>query len=194
MDRKWFKIINGLAGCCSPADTVMIGITRKARYVYLLVFIWMWFRNKSSRKTVVHAAGCAGIALLVNSLIRLLYYKPRPFMKRRVGILIPSKMDSSFPSKHTLLVFAVSTLVFLRERTLGFRLWALAAVTGFSRIWVGHHYPSDIIGSAFIGSLIGMVGHTCSRFFDYIACRWIHVTYTSILNRISSKPMNDRID
>lgn len=194
MDKKWFKIINGLAGRYAPADTAMIAIANKARYVYLFVFIWMWFQNKSSRKTVVHAGGCAIIAVLVNSLIKLFYDKPRPFVKRRVGILIPSKMDSSFPSKHTLLAFTVSTLVFMRKPVLGCRLWGLAVMTGFSRIWTGHHYPSDIMGSALIGSLIGMVGHTCSRFFEYSDLRWIRSTCSSVLGRMCSKPMDDRLD
>jgi undecaprenyl-diphosphatase len=80
-------------------------------------------------------------------------------MKRRVGILIPSKMDSSFPSKHTLLVFAVSTTVFLYRRVLGSIMWGISLLTGLSRIWVGHHYPTDIIGSAILGSLSSLFVH-----------------------------------
>ncbi|ADE68636.1 hypothetical protein BMQ_1604 [Priestia megaterium QM B1551] len=76
-------------------------------------------------------------------MIKCFYFKPRPFMERRVGILIPSKMDSSFLSKHTLLAFAVSTSIFLHKRILGSVMLGLSLLTGFSRIWLGHHYPSD---------------------------------------------------
>jgi undecaprenyl-diphosphatase len=94
-----------------------------------------------------------GITWLIHTLIKLFYFKPRPYVKHRVGILIPSKMDSTFPSKHTLFVFAISTSIFFYNRVLGSILWVLSVLTGFSRIWVGHHYPSDVIGSAFIATM-----------------------------------------
>lgn len=72
-------------------------------------------------------------------------------------------MDSSFPSKHTLLVFAVSTSVLLYNRVLGSIMCGLAVMTGITRIWVGHHYPSDIIGSAILGSVTSMCVHKNSR-------------------------------
>ncbi|HER2169539.1 TPA: phosphatase PAP2 family protein, partial [Streptococcus pyogenes] len=107
--------------------------------------------------------------LFINALIKLFYFKPRPFVKRRVGILIPSKMDSSFPSKHTLLVFAISTSIFLYERVLGSIMWVLSVLTGFSRIWVGHHYPSDIIGSAFIATMTSIILDKITRCVNYFA-------------------------
>lgn len=78
-------------------------------------------------------------------------------MKRRVRILIPSKMNSAFLSTHMLLTTAVSTSIFLRERILGSVMWILSLLTGFSRIWVGHHFPSDIVRSLFIGSLTSII-------------------------------------
>ncbi|WML55828.1 phosphatase PAP2 family protein [Neobacillus sp. PS3-12] len=56
-----------------------------------------------------------------------------------------------------MLAFAVSTSIFLYDRVLGSIMWGISALTGFSRIWVGHHYPSDIIGSAFIASLTSII-------------------------------------
>lgn len=117
----------------------------------------MWFRNDSYRKLSYNAMISVGITLLINTLIKLFYFKPRPFMKLRVGILTPSKIDSSFPSKHTLLAFALSTSVFLCERVLGSIMLVLSGLTGLSRIWVRHHYPSDVIGSALIGSVISII-------------------------------------
>ncbi len=59
-------------------------------------------------------------------------------------------------SKHVLLMSAVTTSIFLRDRVLGAIMWILSILTAISRIWVGHHYPSDLIGSAIIGSLTSM--------------------------------------
>jgi undecaprenyl-diphosphatase len=163
MNYNFFKLINQLSGRCTPIDFLMILLSKKVRYVFVFVMIFMWFRNDSYKKAVYCAGISSGITLFINFLIKLFFYKPRPFMKYRVGILIPSKMDSSFPSKHTLLVFAVSTSIFLRERFLGSIMWILSLLTGFSRIWVGHHYPIDIINSAFLGSMTSILVDKADR-------------------------------
>ncbi|WP_017729271.1 undecaprenyl-diphosphatase [Halalkalibacterium ligniniphilum] len=155
MDENLFKAIRWLAGRYSPLDIFMIFVSNKVRYLFFFVLIVMWFRNY--KKMTLKAVLSVLISLCIQCLIKMLYFKPRPFVKHRVGILMPSKMDSSFPSKHTLLMFAISTSIFLRERILGSIMGGLSLLTGLSRVWVGHHYPSDIIGSAIIGSLISMI-------------------------------------
>lgn len=152
-----FKLINPHSRRCSPIDLLMILISQKIRYVYIFVLIFMWFRNDSYKKVSCHALISSGITLFIHLIIKLFYFKPRPFVKHRVGLLIPSKMDSSFPSKHTLLVFAISTSIFLYNRVLGLIMSILSVLTGFSRIWVGHHYPTDIIGSAFIATITSII-------------------------------------
>ncbi|AZV42606.1 bacitracin ABC transporter permease [Peribacillus asahii] len=169
MNYKVFQSVNPLSRRCSPIDLLMILISNKIRYVFIFVLIFMWFRNDFYKKVSCNAVISVGLTLFINTLIKLFYFKPRPFVKRRVGILIPSKKDSSFPSKHTLLVFAISTSIFLYDRVLGSIMWILSVLTGFSRIWVGHHYPSDIIGSAFIGTMISITLDKVSRFANYFA-------------------------
>ena len=166
MDYKIFKVINRPAGRYSLLDMLMILISKKVRYLYIFILCLMWFRNNFGRKVVLNAVKSTVFSLFINILIKCFYFKPRPFIKRRIGILIPSKTDSSFPSKHTLLAFAVSISIFLSKRIIGSIMIGLSMLTGVSRIWVGHHYPSDIIGSAFIGSLIGLAVHKAPRFFN----------------------------
>lgn len=117
----------------------------------------MWSKNDSYKNAANNALMSMGITLFIHTLIKLFYFKPPPFVKNRVGILIPSKIDSTFPGKHALLVFAISTSIFLYDRFLGSIMWLLLLLAGFSRIWVGHHYPSDIIGSAFIASITSII-------------------------------------
>jgi len=88
-------------------------------------------------------------------------------VKHRVGILIPSKMDSTFPGKHTLLVFAISTSIFLYDRVLGSIMWVLSVLTGFSLILVGHYYSPDIIGSAFIVTMTSIILDKLSRSVNF---------------------------
>ncbi len=153
MDLKLFQLINRLSGRFSTADKLMILISNRVRYVYLFIIVVMLFKNRFNKKIALETGLSVAISLAVQFFIHLFYFKPRPFMKRRVGILIPSKMDSSFPSKHTLLAFAASSTVLMFHRSLGKIMIWMSVLTGLSRIWVGHHYPSDIVGSAFLGSL-----------------------------------------
>lgn len=169
MNYKLFQAINRRSRRSSPIDFLMILLSNKLRYVFLFVLIFMWFRNDFSKRFAFHAVLSAGVALFLNMLIKLFYFKPRPFVKHRVGILIPSKTDSSFPSKHTMLAFAVSTSIFLYKRTLGLIMCILSILTGFSRIWIGHHYPFDIIGSAFIGTISSILVNKIFRFANYFS-------------------------
>ncbi|WP_332697903.1 undecaprenyl-diphosphatase [Halalkalibacter lacteus] len=164
MDYKLFRELNQLAGRNSLLDILMIFFSNKVRYIFIFVLILMLFQN-SHKKVALSAITSAVFTLFINRLIRLVYFKPRPFVKNRVGILIPSKTDSSFPSKHTLLVFAIATSIFLRERILGSIMLVLSTLTGFSRIWVGHHFPSDIIGSAFISIVTSIFTDKASNRF-----------------------------
>lgn len=164
MDYRIFKAVNGLAGRYSLLDKFMILISNKFHFLLILVLIFMSLRSFFHKKITLNAVLSVGLAFFMGTIINLFYYKPRPFVKRRVGILIPSKLTSSFPSKHSLFVFAVSTSIILHKRVLGSILWGLSVLTGISRIWVGHHYPSDIIGSAIIGSLTSLI--IDKRFFN----------------------------
>jgi undecaprenyl-diphosphatase len=169
MDFKMFRAINLLSGRSSILDKLMILFSNRIRYVYILILIIMWFKKHTYKKITINAVISSLITLIINFLIKLFYFKPRPFMKRRVGILIPSKSDSSFPSKHTLLVFAISSSVFFYQRILGSIMWGLSLLTGLSRIWVGHHYPSDIIGSAVLGTVTSMFTHKLLSFHNYFS-------------------------
>ncbi|WP_343801277.1 undecaprenyl-diphosphatase [Bacillus carboniphilus] len=167
MDDKIFRAITLFSGRISIVDKLMILISNRARYVYLIILLCLWFKNRASKQASKQALVAGVIGYVLNILIKCFYFKPRPFVKKRVGILIPSKKDSTFPSKHTLLSFAVSTTLFLYNRTIGSLMIGLSTLTGFSRIWVGHHYPSDIIFSAVLGSMTGIF----VRYYDYLQKR-----------------------
>ncbi|WP_409252958.1 undecaprenyl-diphosphatase [Bacillus sp. SCS-153A] len=154
MDVRLFWAINSLSKRTDFLNLIMIFFSNRIRYVYFFVLLILFFKNKS---ITFNAVISAVASMIFGSIIRLFSFRARPFVKNRVGILIPSKRNSSFPSKHTMLTFAVSTTLCLYNRTLGGIFTCLSALTGLSRVWVGHHYPSDIIGSALIGSFTSLL-------------------------------------
>src|SRR5687767_6699558 len=105
MDYRIFRAINQFTGRYQLFDTIMVAISQKVRYLYLILLIFMWFRNHSYKKVTLYACISVVITILLNCLIKLFYFKPRPFVKLWVHLLppSPSKKNSSFPSKHTTL-------------------------------------------------------------------------------------------
>lgn len=78
-----------------------------------------------------------------------------------VSLLIVN--DPAFPSGHTAMVAALGAVVFRRNKWLGFLLFILALIIGWSRIVLGVHYPIDIMGGFVLGVLLGTVFAKCLK-------------------------------
>ena len=99
------------------------------------------------------ASGAAG--LLVVQLIGLVWQHPRPFMMDLGHTLIPHAADSSFPSDHLTLLWAVafSFLAHQRTRLAGLALALLGLPVAWARIYLGVHFPLDMVGAAAVAAL-----------------------------------------
>jgi undecaprenyl-diphosphatase len=86
----------------------------------------------------------------------------RPMQEQTLNFLMPYGEHppgivelSSFPSDHAVMFFALSTALFFAGRAFGVAayLWTTVVIC-LPRIYLGYHYPSDIIAGAFVGTLI----------------------------------------
>jgi undecaprenyl-diphosphatase len=168
MDKKIFYLINRHTGKYRLIDNLMIMVSKRIRYVYLIILIFLWFKDHSTNKIAKKAIVTALISWIIRILTNTFYFRPRPFVSNRVGILIPSKTDSTFLSKHSILTFSISFSILLQQRLIGSILICFSVLTGFSRVWIGHHYPSDIIRSAFVGYIISLIVEKSFLFKKYI--------------------------
>ena len=86
--------------------------------------------------------------------IKKIYCRERPY-KKLANILVPPNPleDYSFPSGHTTAAFSVAVVFALHSFLLAAILLPLASIIGFSRMYLGLHYPTDCIIGAFLGTL-----------------------------------------
>jgi undecaprenyl-diphosphatase len=150
-------MINQLAGKNFRLDKTMIFASNKIRYIFAFVLFIIWLRGRSTKKVVYQSGISIMINICINFLFKQLKYRPRPFMIHHANVLLPTKQDSTYLSKHTILAFSISTSIYMYNKIIGYIMYGLSILTGFSRIWVGAHYPYDVIRSAFIGSVVSVV-------------------------------------
>jgi undecaprenyl-diphosphatase len=90
--------------------------------------------------------------------LKSLINRPRPPLRYpEPKTLVPLPHDASFPSGHAATSFAAATMLSLTFPRLAPLLYVLAAAVAFSRVYVGVHYPLDVVGGAALGVLIGVV-------------------------------------
>ncbi|WP_171171126.1 phosphatase PAP2 family protein [Streptomyces sp. I05A-00742] len=97
----------------------------------------------------------AGLALLVNVPIRGFVRRPRPFLEHQgIDVLVKGKTDFSFVSDHATLTMALGVGLFVAHRKYGLVGIGLAFLEGFCRVFMGVHYPTDVIGGLALGTAV----------------------------------------
>ncbi len=125
---------------------------------------WRARHTGPERARAVRALAVAGIeSSLVNAAIKAVVGRSRPDVNRvqlaEGGVPIRQPKTSSFPSGHTLAAFCAATVMSTRgDRSGNALLFSGAALVGISRLHVGAHHASDVLGGAAIGVSLGLLG------------------------------------
>lgn len=123
-------------------------------------FIWIvaavvLLANKKHRKEgeAVTLALVIGF-IITNVLLKNIVARPRPYtVLEGLKILIDAPSDYSFPSGHTCSSFgAALAMLSLSDRRLGIAACVLAVLIAFSRLYIGVHYPTDVLAGLLIGA------------------------------------------
>ncbi|MCL7382381.1 phosphatase PAP2 family protein [Streptomyces sp. 35G-GA-8] len=133
----------------------------------VLIGLWGWWsvrKRGSEEDSVTAVAGlvwaplAAGIALLINIPIRGFVERPRPFLDHKgLEVLVAGKTDYSFVSDHATMAMALAVGVFIAHRKLGLAAIGLALLEGFCRVYMGVHYPTDVIGGFALGTAVALL-------------------------------------
>ncbi|MFI5758941.1 phosphatase PAP2 family protein [Streptomyces sp. NPDC051569] len=136
-----------------------------AAMVLLVIGCWWSVRRRGSAEDSVTAVAglvwaplAAGVALLVNIPIRGFVERPRPFIDHKgIEVLVAGKTDFSFVSDHATMAMAVGVGIFIAHRTYGLAAIGLALLEGFCRVYMGVHYPTDVIGGFALGTAVALL-------------------------------------
>ncbi|AYN40614.1 phosphatase PAP2 family protein [Streptomyces dangxiongensis] len=129
--------------------------------VLLLVWCWWSVRRRGgedaapSVAALVWAPLAAGLAVLVNVPIRGFVRRPRPFLDHQgLDVLVSGKNDFSFVSDHATITMALGVGLFVAHRRFGLVGIGLALLEGFCRVYMGVHYPTDVVGGFALGTAV----------------------------------------
>lgn len=151
----FFQIFSGVTTFISIAIILTIGIFARFR--------------RSCLKKMVQAGLTLFLAALISYGLKSLFQRERPFRTYDTVEKLSRGGSPSFPSGHTLEAFAVATSIALifRRRVVQVPVLIWACMVAYSRMALGVHYPSDVLGGMLIGMIVA-VG------VDYGFRKWVN--------------------
>ncbi|MFC1846886.1 phosphatase PAP2 family protein [Chloroflexota bacterium] len=165
VDENVFLWINGLSGHFAPLDWLLQRIANDyfilVGLCLVLLALWLWGGGAEQRDKNQRAVICASISLGIAqgfvSICNLFCFRTRPFDVLPTNLLFYQPTDSSFPSNSVTVLFAAAFAIFLVNRKAGGFMLALAGLHAFSRVYVGIHYPLDVLAGAAMGTAIAFL-------------------------------------
>jgi len=156
MDTYLFFLINlGLQN--NIFDITMPFITNRGYIFFIAAVVPLFFQDW--RKGLLVLILCIfGFIIADNSvdLFKSLFARPRPYNELQdVRLLVVYPGSFSFPSGHAATSFALASIIGHFSRRTAIPAFCIAVLVAFSRIYVGVHYPSDVLGGAVWGGVTG---------------------------------------
>lgn len=171
-----FHWINSTATQNHILDKITIFCSHNLITIFVISLIILSFsKNKKYRIQFLKTLLIVAVSLLATQLIHTLYYHPRPFVLGLGHKLVGHGSSSSFPSRHTL---TMATIAFSYLIAGFWRIGILGLITslivGWSRIYIGVHFPVDILGSLIIGLIVAYsITTLIERLSPFIKYHWM---------------------
>lgn len=155
--EQWNIQLFSLLNASEQASPLLLLVARwTAEWAIFLIvpgMVLAWWRGRTPiRAALLNAAVVAALALGINQMIGLVWYHPRPF---ELGIgqqFLAHGLEASFPSDHATVLWALG-LALAADRTTrswGIVVGLLGLAVAWSRIYLGVHFPFDMVGSLFV--------------------------------------------
>ena len=161
LDKKIFFLINSKAGIYESIDSLS-GIVAGDYLVPVILslgLIFLWFQETAEdqaielRKRVLIAICSLLGSCLIVMIVNDLYFRERPFNLHEAKLIFYAPTDSSFPSNSTAAMFGLSIPILKTRMKVGMMMLLASMCLGLCRIYVGVHFPGDVIGGVLVALL-----------------------------------------
>ena len=133
----------------------------------IIISVLLMIPKKTRPYGTAMLLGLAIGALFTNLWLKVVIARPRPYVDEtkifhQIWMTMGQHMESdkSFPSGHTTAAFASMVPLFIMgKKNISWLALVFAVLMGISRIYLGVHYASDVIGGIIVGSLAGLIGY-----------------------------------
>lgn len=166
LNQTLFLMINASS---HPAPTILALATFLAEWLIdgiplLLAAIWLWGTPRE-RTAAITATASIACALACNQLISAMWPHPRPFMIGLGHSFLVHTPEAAFPSDHATVFFTLGvSLIYAALRKVGTAVLVLGGMVGWARVYLGVHFPFDIVGALWVALGCGwLVGHLLAR-------------------------------
>jgi len=163
IDGSWYTSVTNFARDTSWLNGIMDAYTSYGIALFVLFILAAWWiarRADTATMTAALAVPAAAVAAyVVNDIIKALVAERRPCHAYPRDFLLakcPPVSDYAFPSNHSVVTAAMAAALFLISWRLGVLAVLATAVMGFSRVYVGAHYPHDVIVGLLVGVVMGL--------------------------------------
>ena len=168
-------------------NKLMIWSTKYGREVFwpIVIILLFVFGGWTGRKTAVVMAISMLVLIPFGELAKDIVAKPRPEIPK-TDFLIPADKDYGFPSGHAVIVSAGAAVTLAlfrgtpRKLAVSITLAIEAAVVCISRVYVGGHYPLDVIGGILLGVGVSFIFVGLQKRIEYLM--------VPVINRILKRP------
>ena len=145
----------------------------------LVVGWWLARRTRDPRAmaNLVWAGVGALVAVGINQPIVAAVHERRPYQSiPHILVLVSRSSDYGFPSDHATMAGAVAAGLCFVNRRLGITAWVLALLLAFARVYVGAHYPHDVVAGLLLGAAVIVVGRLVAVPVLAAVVRWLSTT------------------
>ena len=175
LNLSLFSWINASPEASNTSIHFAFFIANDLLYCMILLFAWFWLRgNYDTKKQILKAFIFTSIAILISQCISHVYYHPRPFVMEVGRTLIYHVPNGSFPSDHMLIFSSIAfSYLFSAQRKLGIFLLVMAWLVAWSRVYLGVHFPLDMLGAFLLAFALNFFGLKLWNLYKDKIMQWV---------------------
>jgi len=168
LDTRIFYAINHLARDTPWLHPTVSGYANYGTVLFgaLMLAGWWTARTAADSTRMVSAVWApigVLVALAINQPIADAVGEVRPCNALHDIVVLHCNTDGGFPSDHAVVAGAATVGVWLVSRRLGLLAALASVVMGFARVYIGAHYPQDVLAGFALGGVVGLVGYAAAR-------------------------------